>query len=900
MKIIDVPRVERPVLPGFLFIGLGLVVVDVCFCVGKDWRTKECAVLRTRFLKRSAIVSAVVVLMLLVNVSGAFAEEISIESLVNNVEELDCVQNTSSESLVASALSSGERDTDYKTVTTQDGSVLRWKKDGTSSAKIVGYESLSPNLVVPSSIEGLSVIGLADMAVGSTIIPNSTFSGAKELESVVLPDSVSILSGMDFSDCVNLKQVSLGNGIKYIGMASFSNCSSLESIDIPDTCKVIGQTAFMSCTSLKSVHLSAGITQLGAGVFGGCSALTSVDIPAGVTEVGGGCFEGCGLKTIQLPKGLKTVANTAFRSCPLEWAYVPSSVKKIGDEAFDSKVLILADSGSSEARNWARRNSNVYIAGTLDDYSKQGYIGRFDFTGHEHKPEVTLRSSNYDVFPMEYANVEYRNNINAGTATCVVTSNYVQGKQERTFDIKKIRIYNADFAPIETQIYRGQAVRPKVSATYGDYSLIEGVDFTCSYDTSSKFDKDGHVTVVGRGNFEGDTSISFSVERAPVVITFESNGGTAVPPFTAGYGSCYEVWNYIEDNKPTNNGYRFLGWYKDPELKQEWDYFHEAPTSDMTVYAKWDFTVSSASVHRFAGSTRYETSEYIVNQYGDFDKLVLVSGENYPDALSASALAGALNAPIALTPHNYLSSSPWWLIKQHQPKEIIVVGGPSAINDYVLNSVKETAPGAKITRIWGNTRYETAVNVCRAISDRKLSMSSTGIIASGQGFADALSAAPYSASNCAPILLSGPDGLSKETLNSIKSSGLKRIVIVGGRVAVPESVENQLRSCGIEDITRLAGDTRYETSAKVADFIVGTKTVSKVFCAAGNNFPDALSAGPLAAQSGSPILLVDESSTAAQGWLGKRKGYISDLYIAGGSSAVSDSLANSLKAAAGK
>lgn len=856
--------------------------------------------LRTRFLKRSFLVTALVVPMLLVSISGAFAEEASIESLVNSGEAFNCVQDADSEALAASAASYGERVVDYKTVTTKDGSVLKWKKDGTSNAKIVGYESLTPNLVIPSSIDGLSVIGLADMVVGGAIIPNSTFSGAKELESVVLPDSMAILSGMDFSDCVNLKRVSLGSGIKYIGMSAFSNCTSLESIDIPDACAVIGLSAFMSCASLKYVHLPAGITQLAAGAFGGCSDLTSVDIPAGVTEIGGGCFEGNGLKSIRLPKGLKTVENTAFRSCPLEWAYVPSTVKKIGDEAFDSKVLILADSGSSEARYWAIKNSNPYIAGNLNDYSNHGYIGRYDFTGYEHRPVVTLRNSNHDEFPMEFANVEYRNNINAGTATCVVTSNVVKGKQECTFDIRKVRIRNADFAPIETQVYKGQAVRPKVSATYGDYSLVEGIDFTCSYDTSNEFDKYGHVTVFGKGNFEGDASISFSVERAPVVITFESNGGTAVPAFTAGYGSCYEVWNYIEDNKPTNNGYRFLGWYKDPELKQEWDYFHEAPTSDMTVYAKWDFTVDSVSVHRFAGSTRYETSEYIVNQYGDFDKLVLVSGENYPDALSASALAGALNAPIALTPHNYLNSSPWWLIKQHQPKEIIVVGGPSAINDYVLNSVKEAAPDAKITRIWGNTRYETAVNVCRAISDRKLTMGSTGIIASGQGFADALSAAPYSASNYAPILLSGPDGLSKETLNSIKSSGLKRIVIVGGHAAVPESVEQQLRSCGIEDITRLAGDTRYETSAKVADFIVGTKNVSRIYCAAGSNFPDALSAGPLAAQSGSPILLVDESSTAAQGWLGKRKGYISDLYIAGGSSAVSDSLTNSLKAAAEK
>ncbi len=850
--------------------------------------------LRTRFLKRSFLITAMAVPMLFVSISGAFAEEASIESFVNSGEAFNCLKATDSEVRAASAAQDGENVLDYKTVTTKDGSVLKWKRDGSSSAKIVGYESLTPNLVIPSSIEGLTVIGLADQAPAGTIAPNSTFYGAKELESVVLPDTMLILSGMDFSHCTNLKRISLGKSLKYIGMATFFNCTSLESIDIPDTCKVIDQTAFTSCASLKSVHLPTGITQLAAGVFGGCTALASIDIPGGVTEIGAGCFDGDGLKTIRLPKGLKTVANTAFRSCPLKWAYVPSSVTKIGDEAFDSSVLILADSGSSEARYWARRKSNIYIAGTLDDYSNQGHIGRLDFTGHEHKPEVTLRNSNYDEFPLEYATVEYRNNINAGTATCIVTSNVVKGKQELEFEINKVSMSDVTIAPIDQQLYHGQVIRPKVKASLGDYDLIEGVDFTCAYDTSS-YTSSGKITVSGKGNFKNDKTVWFDVKGAPVTISFESNGGSSVAPYVAEYGKTYGVWQYVDNNKPTNGNGRFVGWFKDPGLKLPWDYYTDAPTSDMTVYAKWDFAVN---VHRFAGSTRYETSEYIVNQFGAFDRLVLVSGENYPDALSASALAGALNAPIALTPHNYLSSSPWWLIKKHQPKEIVVVGGPSAINDYVINSVKETAPGAIITRIWGNTRYETAVNVCRAISDRKLSMSDTGIIASGRGFADALSAAPYSASNHAPILLSSPDGLSRETINSIKSSEFKRMVIVGGYAAVPKAVENQLRSCGVKNITRLAGNTRYETSAKVADFIVGTKSVSKVYCAAGSNFPDALSAGPLAAQSGSPILLVDESSDAAQGWLGKRKGGISDLYIAGGVSAVPDSLVNSLKASA--
>ena len=497
---------------------------------------------------------------------------------------------------------------------------------------------------------------------------------------------------------------------------------------------------------------------------------------------------------------------------------------------------------------------------------------------------------------MEYAKVAYKNNINAGTATCTVTSDVVKGKQEYSFTIRKVPIYRATISPIETQLYSGQVIKPKVEAKLGDYPLVEGVDFTCSYNTTSSYSLSGQVTITGKGNFEDSTSEYFDIKRAPVTIHFETNGGTAVPSYTAEYGLfSFKLRDYANNNKPTNGNARFSGWFRDPELKQPWDYYPTSPTGEMTVYAKWDFSVQ---VTRFAGWSRYHTSEMIVDKYGDFDTLVLVSGENYPDALSASALSGALDAPIALTDKGYLSAWAESIIRDHKPKEIIVVGGPAAISDYTLDEVRSVAPKATITRIWGNTRYETAVNVCDEISKRKLSMSTTGVIASGQGFADALSVAPYSASDHAPILLSGPSGLSKETIDTIRSAGFSRTVIVGGYAAVPKTVEDQLRSCGIKDIVRLAGQTRYETSAKVADFIVGSNEVSKIYCAAGSNFPDALSAGPLAAQSGSPILLVDESSKAAEDWLAKKKGIVFDLYVAGGSSAVPDSLVERLKSAA--
>ena len=58
------------------------------------------------------------------------------------------------------------------------------------------------------------------------------------------------------------------------------------------------------------------------------------------------------------------------------------------------------------------------------------------------------------------------------------------------------------------------------------------------------------------------------------------------------------------------------------------------------------------NVQRVAGDTRYDTMSELISNVGGWsasDKVILASGANYPDALSASALAGVYDAPIILT-----------------------------------------------------------------------------------------------------------------------------------------------------------------------------------------------------------------------------------------------------------
>ncbi|WP_348788527.1 cell wall-binding repeat-containing protein [Leifsonia sp. NPDC080035] len=95
------------------------------------------------------------------------------------------------------------------------------------------------------------------------------------------------------------------------------------------------------------------------------------------------------------------------------------------------------------------------------------------------------------------------------------------------------------------------------------------------------------------------------------------------------------------------------------------------------------------------------------------------------------------------------------------------------------------------------------------------------------------------------------------------------------------------------DWTRLAGADRYETAAAIAEHAhpQGAKTV---YVATGMNFPDALSAGPVAAQEDAPIVLTRTSSLPAASLAAIQKLKPSTIVVVGGTGAVGKAVAEQL------
>jgi putative cell wall-binding protein len=186
----------------------------------------------------------------------------------------------------------------------------------------------------------------------------------------------------------------------------------------------------------------------------------------------------------------------------------------------------------------------------------------------------------------------------------------------------------------------------------------------------------------------------------------------------------------------------------------------------------------------------------------------------------------------------------------------LLAGALSVFGIALAPSAGATAD-ATVDRVAGATRYGTAAAVStEAYPDGNGCV----LIASGENFPDALAASGLAGADGCPILLVMQDSIPEETSAAIDELGADTATIVGGTAAVSQAVEDSLADDLGLDVNRVAGATRYETAAAVADAIGDNSTV---IVASGEVAPDALAAGPIAADQKAPILLVQTNNVPA-------------------------------------
>lgn len=319
----------------------------------------------------------------------------------------------------------------------------------------------------------------------------------------------------------------------------------------------------------------------------------------------------------------------------------------------------------------------------------------------------------------------------------------------------------------------------------------------------------------------------------PLFVANYSNIST--PPLPAGWGA-YTIWQFANGVGP------FPG---------DQDVFNGS-LQDLQAFALGN---------RLAGADAFGTSAALSATYAPGVPVAYVaSGYNYADALSGGPAAGKQKGPVLLVQPYGVPAVIATELKRLKPARIVVLGGPSAVSDATVSTLGGYTSGG-VTRLAGSDRFETSVAVSRSVFAANQSVA---YVATGMNFPDALTGASVAAGSAhsGPLLLVTSVSIPPSVATELQRLRPGRIVVLGGTDAIGASVAAQLQTYTSGAVTRISGDDRYITSAKVsqANFAPG---VSAVYVAVGTNFPDALSGAPVAGTVNAPVLLTQSTAIPA-------------------------------------
>jgi len=297
-----------------------------------------------------------------------------------------------------------------------------------------------------------------------------------------------------------------------------------------------------------------------------------------------------------------------------------------------------------------------------------------------------------------------------------------------------------------------------------------------------------------------------------------------------------------------------------------------------------------------AGSDRYETA-VVISENGFPDGapvVVIATGTNWPDALGGNALAGTVEGPLLLTRPTAMPENVAAEIERLQSHTAYILGGAAAVSPNIENELRARLGDDRVIRLAGADRYETA----QIVADKVIELAGPeydggAIVATGGNYPDALSGSPLAAARSWPILLARPATNSLYVPEETTAT-----IILGGTGAVSAEVEGTLRAdLGESQVIRIGGENRYATAAAVANHSVTIGfSFKELGVATGENFPDALCAGPVLGPRGAPLLLTRSTvlSMETRQVLEENATEIEEVAIFGGTGAISQNVRDAI------
>ena len=192
--------------------------------------------------------------------------------------------------------------------------------------------------------------------------------------------------------------------------------------------------------------------------------------------------------------------------------------------------------------------------------SKVTGIANKIYTGNIIKQKITVKYGTTVLKDKKDYSVSYKNNLNAGTATMIITGkgNYI-GTISKTFKITRKSITKLSFGNISNKGYTSIGIKPNIVIKDSKKQLVKDIDYTLTYINNIKVGK-ATVKITGKGNYKGTVTKTFKIVRTSIskvsvsAISNKEYTGKAIKPLpTLKIGSATLTLNKDYTLKYSNN-----------------------------------------------------------------------------------------------------------------------------------------------------------------------------------------------------------------------------------------------------------------------------------------------------------------------------------------------------------
>ncbi len=470
-----------------------------------------------------------------------------------------------------------------------DVDYFNYRKVSSTEIFITGIKhkyELSPTILIPETIKGFLVVGIADNA-----FPSERFA---EVEEVILP-----------------------NTITYIGKKAFAHFKSLTKINLPESLTKVGEYAFADC-KLETIELPIGLNEISTGMFFN-NELTIENVPKNVTKIGEMAFFGCKMSRFEIHKDITEIGEGAFANCSnLTLIYVDKEnrhFKFYNDALYDYEGGLLLQFFGKNHNSYVI-DSTTYRVGAYSFYNSSlssitiedglEYIGGYAFANNSSLSSVVLKSSIIEIGGQAFANCENLakviilceivpnmgwdifDNVSNGCQICVpgyliddyASTNFLKRYKDSIVAIKSRIDFNSNNGSTckSIEVEYGSEIEFPISIRNG-YTFI-----------GWSYEQDGGVEdIITQSVWKQykDTILYAVWQIETYTINYWYNH-PADNNYSINNPLSYTVESVVRLNSPSCDGYEFNGWYDNDKFEgSPVANIYKGTYGDKVFYAKW-------------------------------------------------------------------------------------------------------------------------------------------------------------------------------------------------------------------------------------------------------------------------------------------------------------------------